>query len=118
MEKYRNMEVRGTLPQVGYWELAGIDLFNQFEFQKSEIGKYVKIVVVYNLELGFIDIYFFGQQEIPSSVNGIELSPLNGYKFEHGIIFWSKEKNHSREDARNVFRMLYRNSTPEPEEKE
>ena len=114
MDKYRYMEVRGTLPQVGFWE----ENFNRIEFQKSEMGKYVNTVVVYSPVWGFIDIYFFGKQEIPAlisyinSMTDVEFSLFHGCQFENGVMIWSC-RNHSLEDARNVFRALYRNSVPE-----
>jgi len=116
MNRYERMEVRGTLPQVGYWELGEKEMFDQFKFQRSEMGKYVNIVVVYNPELGFIDIYFFSKEKIPDKVNGISLSVSNAYQFEDGVIFWSKRnKKYSHGDARNVFLALYRNSAPKSE---
>lgn len=112
MNKYEKMEVRGTLPQVGFWEVVHGENFDRFKFKRSKIGKYVNIVVVYDSKIKIISVYFFNEWKDYIKIINIEFFLSYGYQFEDGTMFWS-DKDHSREDARNVFRALYRNSSPE-----
>ena len=119
MERYENMEVRGTLPQVGYWENSEKGTFNKVEFQESKMGKYVNIVVVYFSIQKLINVYFFDRQEVRHLIIRLEDFDFhlpNQYEFEGGVVFQSRKGNF-RDDARNVFQALYRNSAPETEEK-
>jgi len=100
MGMYTDMEVRGPLIQVGYWEGE----FSRHKFrQEPGLGRYVNAVVAFDLKWGIITIYSLRDFEIPDQVAKVSFTKVFFIDGDYA----SSGFDYQKKNARKVFQELY-----------